>query len=212
MRSLISIFFCTIVPCSAAVFSFTGNLGSGDGNALFAFTMAQNSTVTIRTFGFAGGTNGANTVIPDGGFDPYVVLFDLAGDAISINDDGGCGSVGTDSGTQTCTDSLIINSLQAGSYQVSLTQTGNILSTSSLLDGFTQTGNPTYACDPFNVQGQFCETSNGGLRTSAWALDISFDGDGSAQGPGNSGQSVPEPTAWMTVAAGLALLTWQRRR
>lgn len=112
--------------------------------------------------------------------------------------------------TLSCTDSLIVNNLLAGTYLVSLTQTGNILNTSSLGDGFTQTGNPTYACDPFAVVGEFCDTSNGALRTSAWALDISFDGDGSAEGPG--GQTVPEPATWMAAAAGLALLAWKRRR
>ena len=202
---------CTLMPCYAAsVFSFTGNLGSGDASAVFSFTMAQDSPVTIRTFGYAGGTNGAGTLIPAGGFDPFVALYDSTGVAIAFNDDGGCANVGTDPVTLSCADSLIVNNLLPGTYQVSLTQTGNILNTSSLGDGFTQTGNPTYACDPFVVVGEFCDTSNGALRTSAWALDISFDGDGSAEGPG--GQTVPEPATWMAAAAGLALLAWKRRR
>lgn len=205
MKLLIAALCCTLVPCAATTISFTGSLNSGDANVVLPFTLTQASAITIRTFGYAGGTNGASTLISAGGFDPFVVLYDSLGDSIALNDDGGCANVGTDPVTQSCADSLIVNNLLAGDYQVSVTQTGNILNTTNLADGFTQTGNATYACDPFSVAGQFCDTSNGALRTADWALDITFDAPEPPQG-------VPEPSAWMTAATGLALLGYTRRR
>jgi hypothetical protein len=44
-------------------------------------------TLTLQTWGFGGGTNAAGMVIPAGGFDPFVGVFDSSGDLIQGTSD-----------------------------------------------------------------------------------------------------------------------------
>src|SRR5688572_11867502 len=77
----------------AANFSFTGNLSDPNQELLFNFDVGVASTVTLRTYSYAGGTNAAGQVIPGGGFDPILALFNSSGLLINQNDDGGCSAV-----------------------------------------------------------------------------------------------------------------------
>ncbi len=63
---------------SAANFSFTGTFSQDDQLELFQFT-APSALVTLETWSYAGGTNANGAVIPAGGFDPHISLFDATG-------------------------------------------------------------------------------------------------------------------------------------
>ena len=70
-------------------FSFTGTFADHNEVQLFTFSVGAPSTVTLTAWSYAGGTNAAGTVIPRGGFDPILALFDSSGLRINENDDGG---------------------------------------------------------------------------------------------------------------------------
>ena len=74
---------------NAANFSFTGNLSTPNEIQTFNFTVGLPSSVTLRTWSYAGGTNADGAVIVRGGFDPILALFDSTGALIDQNDDGG---------------------------------------------------------------------------------------------------------------------------
>src|SRR5262245_53820925 len=63
-------------PASAANFSFTGSFFQDDNIQLFKFSVADETTVTIRSWSYAGGSNAAGQTIARGGFDPVITLFD----------------------------------------------------------------------------------------------------------------------------------------
>src|SRR5689334_1345629 len=60
---------------SAGNFSFVGTFSQDDQMEFFLLTAPTASTI-IRTWGYAGGTNAASSVIPAGGFDPWISVFD----------------------------------------------------------------------------------------------------------------------------------------
>jgi len=110
-----------------ANFSFTGNFTGDDQVLLFGFTVTAPVTVTLKTLGYAGGTNAAGAVIPAGGFDPVLSLFRSDGSFFSLNDD----DISTGS-----FDALLQSSLLAGSYTLALTQTFSFPK-GSLAQGFS---------------------------------------------------------------------------
>src|SRR6266536_1432206 len=95
LLGIVALAALTVGSLQAANFSFTGNFNNDADVQLFSFTVGATSTVTLRTWSYAGGTNAAGQVIPRGGFDPILALFDSAGLRINQNDDGGA-SVPTD--------------------------------------------------------------------------------------------------------------------
>src|SRR3954464_13851032 len=82
---------------AAANFSFTGTFAKDDDLQIFLFT-APSTDVLLRTWGYAGGTNINGQVIPPGGFDPILSLYDATGGLgalsplIDTNDDGAPGT------------------------------------------------------------------------------------------------------------------------
>jgi hypothetical protein len=110
---------------NAANFSFTGNLDHDNDFRTFNFTVDSTSDVTIRTWSNAGGTNSDGVLIPSGGFDPLLVLFDSTGTWITWNDD--------IDGFNGLYDSLISWELDAGNYIVALAQFGTDLTQSPTL-------------------------------------------------------------------------------
>ena len=70
-------------------FSFVGTLTSANNVLQFDFTVTTQSQITLRTYSYAGGTNAQGQVIPSGGFDPILALFNSVGALINQNDDGG---------------------------------------------------------------------------------------------------------------------------
>src|ERR1700722_17563748 len=122
----------------ADVVSYQGNFSSDDVVQIFDFNVATPGLVTLQTFGYAGGVNGAGTTIAAGGFDPVLTLFDGLGNFLVMNDDGPCGTVGMDPTTLNCFDSYISLDLTTGAYTLALTENDNLPIGPTLADSFSQ--------------------------------------------------------------------------
>jgi hypothetical protein len=171
---------------NAANFSFTGNLNHDDDFRTFNFTVASTSNVTIRTWSNAGGTNSDGVLIPSGGFDPLLVLFDSSGTWITSNDD--------IDGFNGMYDSLLNWDLDAGNYIVALAQFGTDLTQSPNLAEI--------------VWSTYYEDFDG--LTSFYALDI--NNVSSASALNNNVSSVPVPAAvWLFGSAFMGLLGMRKK-
>lgn len=205
---------------SAADFSFSGTFSQDDDVVIFDFMVGAPSTVTLRSFSYAGGTQADRTVVAAGGFDPIVAVFDAAGvligDQDDANDDGNV--VPADPVTSDAFDVLLDLMLAAGSYSVAISQFENFAAGPNLSDGFDESGadfTSAFGC----AAGRFCDF--GGFdRAPSFAFDIlnvasAAVGDGTTGGveTGGGGMSViPLPAAgWLAMLA-LGGLGAMRRR
>lgn len=188
---------------SAANFSFTGSFAADDSVQLFSFTLASTDTVTLRTYSYAGGINGAGIVVPRGGFDPILSLFDNAGVLINENDDG-FSNVPTDPVTGQQFDSYLFTKLAAGTYTVSITQFDNFANGPSLSNGFIRTGSSNFTSEFVCSNGRFCDIT-GDNRNPNWAFDV--QGVTSA-----TVVSTPEPGMAALVGVGMLLMVVRRCR
>jgi hypothetical protein len=197
----------------AASFSFTGNFVNDNDVQLFTFTLLSPGTVTFQTWSYGGGTNAAGQVIPSGGFEPTLNIFDaLTGTAVvSSIDPGGtpCAPRNIDPNLlpfTVCQDAYGQVSLTAGNYILSLTQSPNGPATGNLSDGFFYTDvfpDPNFT-DPTNHTGRFID-SNTFQRNGDWAVDIlSVDA-------ANEITAAPEPATAALVAAAVAIAGFRRR-
>jgi hypothetical protein len=194
---------------NAATLSYTG-VFTGDGDVqLFSFTIPSANTVTIQSFSFAGGVNGAGTTIPGGGFSPDIWLFDPTGTLLLADSPesphhaapGDCGPRGIDAATGFCWDAYSSALLPAGSYTLALTQDGNDLADGfSLAGGFTEQGIANYT-DVNSLGGMFYLPDGVTARDGNWALDIS----------GLPATTIPEPNTSIAVLALVSLLIYRRR-
>ncbi len=185
----------------AANISFTGTFTQDDEVQLFDFVVGAPSMVTLRTYSYASGTNADGMLIPAGGFDPVLTLFDSAGMLIDESNDGTFPDVGIDFVTLQVLDSFLQVSLSAGSYRVSLTQSDNVALGPTLGDGFSQQGQGSFTGVFGCPAGMFCDFT-GAQRTNAWAFDVL-----------NVNAQAPEPSSLGLLGVGLlALLGHCRRR
>ncbi len=192
-----------------ASFSFTGSFSQDDQLQQFVFTLNSPGSVIVRTLGYAGGTNFAGSVIPAGGFDPILTVFQGTGPSASlfnVNNDAGCGLVGTDPVTSACWDSyLTLAGLPAGQYTLVLSQSDNGANGPTLGDGFGRDGQGNFTGPTFlGGAGSFID-ANPAQRTANWAVDILRADDAVLVG-------IPEPGTLGLAAAGLALLIAKSRR
>ncbi len=167
-------------------FSFTGNLANDDDVQLFNFTVGTTSNVTLRTWSYAGGINADGVVIPDGGFDPILALFNSAGTLIDENDDGSPTEVSADPTTGEFYDSFLTTTLSPGDYTVSVAQFSNFAIGPTLSDGFAGSAR-------VNFEG----------RTDFWAFDVLGVDQATV---------VPIPAAIWLFGAGLFGLIGVRKR
>jgi len=186
-------------------FSFTGNFTNDNDVQLFNFSVGAPSTVTLRTWSYAGGTNAAGQVIARGGFDPILALFGSTGGFINKNDDGGS-DVPADSGTGARFDTYFSSLLIAGNYQVSVMQYNNFANGPNLSDGFEQDGNINFtAAFPPGHTGFFWDLTSD-QRDSHWAFDILGVNQAS------QGGQVPEPATMLLLGSGLIGLAGYGRK
>jgi hypothetical protein len=196
----------------ASNFSFASFFTQDDQRQVITFDGAS-ASVTIVTFGYAGGINQAGQSIAAGGFDPVLSLFDATGgltaasNLIAFTDSTGCGGVNQDPTTLSCFDEkLVLTTLLPGNtYALVLTQSDNLPVGATFGDGFTQDGNGNFTPGEFGcAANSFCDANiPSSERTGNWALDIL--GVRSATGP----TSVPEPGGpWLPAggAGGILLL------
>jgi len=206
--------FLSAGVASASNFSFTGTFVQDDQLEIFLFTAPSASTV-IQTWSYAGGTNANGQVIPAGGFDPVLSVFDATGGLtassllIGTNNDGT--GVAIDPATGNAFDSLIsFNALPGVQYALVLSESDNLAIGPSYGDGFTQTGNGDFTAGEFGCGGTaFCDATPA-QRTGNWAVDIT--GVGTAQDITNGTSTVPEPEYIPLLATGLASVALLRRR
>ena len=193
----------------AADFSLGGTFEQDDDVFLYDFSVTEDTTVTLITYSYGGGTQADGTTVEAGGFDPILSLFNENGTLIGLSDDDESGTVAADPTTGQTYDSLIEIMLAAGDYTVALTQYGNFSNTTNLDDGFRETGNSNFTSDldTCTTDSLFCDFT-GDVRTNQWAFDVL--GVAPLQGP-DIGQppvkpsnptQVPEPT----TAAAFALV------
>jgi hypothetical protein len=218
IRRVLFVFLSTLCGAVAAqasvVLSFTGTFPSDNFVELFAVTLGPDSSLTAKTFGYAGGIDGNGQVIAPGGFDPALALFDPSGNLIEINDDAPCGIVNADPVTGQCFDSFISQPdlTTPGTYTVALTESPNLAQDNlGQPDTFPYplgTGNFTCALyGGASATSPFCDIT-GDQRDGNWALDIS----GSNLISVTDTTAVPEPAFFTPILAGIALLAVLRRK
>lgn len=205
---------------NASTFSFAGTFGQDDQLQIFLFT-APTANTLVRTWSYAGGTNGSGQVIAAGGFDPILSVFDASGGLVgsslllATNDNGDAcptnapNCVNTDPVTASAFDSLmLLGGLNPGGvYALVLSQADNAPNGPNFGGGFTQMGQGNFTATEFPCGGSgFCD-ANLAQRNGNWAVDIS--GVGSASLPGSG---VPEPGSMLMLLSGAAGLAILRRR
>jgi len=200
---ILSLFLFGIGLGSAGTVSDTGTLSTPEDTFVTTITLVSGGGVTLQTYGFGGGTNAAGAVIPSGGFDAFVGLFEGTGPtALFINGDSdilsnytpGCppaGLVTVGSLPGQCGDvQLQFTGLAAGTYTVLLSDgeyiPNAVFETTGFLgDGFTDlTGGVFQTCE----DASDCNTDTGN-----WALDIT-----------TPGSPTPEPASFRLAGLGLA--------
>jgi hypothetical protein len=197
-------------PANATDFSFSGQFNQDDDIAFFDFVASGDSTVTLRSYSYAGGTNVAGAVFGAGGFDPILTLYNLTtGARVTFQDDADSG-VPADPVTGQRFDVNFAEVLSAGSYRVALSQFDNF-GGETLFDPFRQgdAGNFTAGSCASGAEAPFCDVAGGGVqRTGNWAFDIL--GVDTAVGPG--APAVPEPSTWTLMLAGFGITGYALRR
>ncbi len=215
MRSFLCVFAAALCAGAAAqastVLSFEGMFSGDDDIQYLTVDLGPNSSLTVTTFGYAGGTNGNGMVIPAGGFDPALALFDPSGNLIEVNDDAPCGIVNGDPVTGECFDASISQPdlTTPGIYTIALTESPNLAQDNlGQPDTFPYpTGTGNFTCAMYGGAGPnapFCDIT-GDQRNGNWALSISGSNLISAT-------ATPEPTFFVLLLAGIAMLAVLRRK
>ncbi|NJC04930.1 hypothetical protein GGQ97_000723 [Sphingomonas kaistensis] len=184
--SVAATLFATGTAASAADYSYSGSLAGPNAVQLFNFTVTSPSSVTLRTYSYAGGINAAGQTITSGGFDPILALFDGSGELVGENDDGGL-NVPADATTGSRYDTFLQALLQPGTYTVSVAAYSNFAIGPNLSNGFENDG-----------------TFDG--RANRWAFDILNVNSAIQVG------AVPEPGTWALMLVGFGAIGASLRR
>jgi hypothetical protein len=194
--------------CVAGTVSYTGALVNPEDTFTATATLVSPGDITLQTYGFGGGTNAAGSIIPAGGFDPFVGLFLGTGPSalfiggtsdVLSNYSQGCPPAGTlaiGSVPAQCGDvTLQFTGLSAGTYTVLLSDGEYIPEAVFETSGQLGDGFADFTAGVF----QTCADANDCNTDSAsWALDVTA--------PDGGGTSTPEPGS--LALTGLALAGW----
>ena len=183
-----------------ATLTFSGTIARDDQVQLFSFDMLAAGTATIETFSYAGGTDAAGHLVPRGGFDPIVSVFDrVTGALIALVDDG---ASRVDPATGAAFDSFMTPALGPGLYWAAISQFDNFPIGPNLANGFLESGatfTSAFGCS----NGRFCDVSGvspGNNRNGNFDLGIS--------GP----QVVPEPGTLALIGLAIPGIFLAKRR
>jgi hypothetical protein len=179
-------------PGFGGTVSMTGSLSSSDPNDVFqySFTLLGPADLDVQSWGYGGGTNAAGVLIPPGGFDAYLSLFQGSGpDAVFwlSDDDGGCPPGAPDFN---CRDPrLHVSGAPAGDYVLTITTFGNFSVAENYGGGILGEG--------FIGLGSYYDQDNQADRSPAFAVDVSVT---------DAGPAVPEPSTRVLVLIPMLLL------
>jgi len=178
----------------AATILYQGTFAADNQVATFNITANTAETITVQTYGYAGGTVNS-TIVAAGGFAPTAFLFDNVGNVLTLTN-GTCGQVGTDPTTLNCDDLYFQDTLGPGTYTLALAVYDNTPIDTSVTDGFVDDGNPGFTCTEAGTSGSFCDLTSilGTTRTGNYAIAIT----------GADSVTTPEP--------GSMLFAFRRRR
>jgi len=204
LKTLVALaaFAASATLAQATNLSFTGNFTFDNDVQTFTFVVGDTSTITLRSWSYAGGMNSAGDMIARGGFDPILAVFDSAGHRLGTQDDGGCSAVAADAVTGACFDTNFSVELGAGTYTASIQQFDNF-SNGDLSDGFLYDGPQNQ-----NFRNGFVDAA-GDRRDGHWSFDI-LNVVSAEVDPGPGGD-VPEPATLTVLGAGLLGLALSRR-
>jgi hypothetical protein len=155
------------------------------------FVVTTGTNMQAITYSYGGGTSMTGAIVPAGGLEPYLSLFDASGDFLASTFSGTTCPPGANTVGGNCFDvSLDGGFLTPGTYQIALTAFENM----SLAEN---NGPPLLLTDGFTGFGNLAagESLN-------YAFDVILD-DGSSPG-------VPEPAAYWLLAPALGLFYFAR--
>jgi hypothetical protein len=206
LKTLVALaaFAASATLAQATNLSFTGNFTFDNDVQTFTFVVDGTSTVTLRSWSYAGGTNSAGDMIARGGFDPILAVFDSEGHRLATQDDGGCSLVAGDAVTGGCFDTNFSVGIGPGIYTASIQQFDNF-SRGDLSAGFRYDGVQNQ-----NFRDGFVDVA-GDRRDAHWAFDI-LNVVTAEVDPVPPSTDVPEPASLAVLGAGLFGLGLARRR